>query len=43
MIDVLRPASAGAIMPAEINEVVGLTALVRIPAGQDLRWTHFGE
>jgi N-acetylneuraminate synthase len=43
MIDVLRPATPGAILPYEINEVIGLTALVRIPGGQALRWTHFGQ
>ena len=42
MIDVLRPASIGAIMPYEIQDVVGLKSLERIPAGQDLRWTQFG-
>jgi len=43
MIDVLRPATAGAILPYEINDVIGLTALVRIPGGQALTWTQFGE
>ncbi len=43
MIDVLRPATVGAIMPYEIQDVVGLKALERIPAGQELSWTHFGN
>jgi len=43
MIDVLRPASKGAIMPYEIDDVIGLKVLERIPAGQDLRWTQFGN
>jgi sialic acid synthase SpsE len=43
MIDVLRPATIGAIMPYEIQNVIGLKALERIPAGQELRWTHFGN
>ncbi len=43
MIDVLRPATEGAIMPYEIQDVVGLKALERIPAGQELRWTQFGN
>ena len=43
MIDVLRPATEGAIMPYEIQDVIGLKALERIPAGQELRWTHFGN
>jgi len=43
MIDVLRPATMGAIMPYDIQDVIGLKALERIPAGQELRWTHFGN
>ena len=43
MIDVLRPATSGAILPYEIGAVIGLKALERIPSGQELRWTHFGE
>ncbi len=43
MIDVLRPATIGAIMPYEIQDVIGLKALEHIPAGQELRWTHFGN
>ncbi len=43
MIDVLRPATPGAILPFEVNEVIGLTALVRIPGGQALHWTQFGN
>ncbi len=43
MIDVLRPATPGAILPPEIDAVIGLTALVRIPKGQALRWTQFGD
>ncbi len=42
MIDVLRPATPGAIMPYDIDLVVGLTARVDIPAGQELRWTQLG-
>lgn len=42
MIDVLRPATPGAIMPYDIDLVVGLTALHDIPAGQELRWTQLG-
>ena len=42
MIDVLRPATQGAIKPYEISDVIGLTALVRIHGGQELRWTQFG-
>lgn len=43
MIDVLRPASQGAILPYELREVLGLKALVRISMGQELRWTQFGN
>jgi N-acetylneuraminate synthase len=39
MIDVLRPATPGAILPYEIESVVGTRALVDIPAGEALRWT----
>jgi len=42
MIDVLRPAAVGAIMPYDIQNVIGLKALARISAGQELRWTQFG-
>ena len=43
MVDVLRPATPGAIQPYEIGEVIGLTALVRIPNGQALQWTQLGD
>jgi len=43
MIDVLRPASQGAILPYELRKVLGLKALVRISMGQELRWTQFGN
>ena len=43
MIDVLRPATQGAIMPYEIQDLVGLKALERIAAGQELRWGQFGN
>jgi sialic acid synthase SpsE len=42
MIDVLRPATPGAIMPGEIGTVVGSHALVDIPMGKELRWTDLG-
>lgn len=42
MIDVLRPATPGAIPPFEIEAVVGTRALVDIPAGEALRWTMLG-
>jgi sialic acid synthase SpsE len=43
MIDVLRPASTGAIQPFEIEAVIGTTAVCEIPAGRELRWTMLGE
>jgi sialic acid synthase SpsE len=43
MIDVLRPATPGAILPSEIGRVVGTTAVVDIPAGKELRWTMLIE
>jgi sialic acid synthase SpsE len=39
MIDVLRPATPGAIMPFEINAVIGTKAAHDLPAGSELRWT----
>jgi sialic acid synthase SpsE len=42
MIDVLRPATPGAILPPHISQVVGTRALHDIPAGKELRWTDLG-
>ena len=42
MIDVLRPATPGAIKPNEISSVVGTTALHDLSFGQELRWTDLG-
>jgi N-acetylneuraminate synthase len=39
MIDVLRPATPGAILPDKIGEVVGKKARVDIPFGREIRWT----
>jgi len=43
MIDVLRPATPGAIKPYEISNVIGTRALQNIPSGKELRWTDVGE
>ena len=43
MIDVLRPATPGAIKPAQVNEVIGTRALEDIPLGKDLRWIILGD
>jgi sialic acid synthase SpsE len=42
MIDVLRPATPGAIKPNEIAAVVGTRALVDIPFGKELHWVDLG-
>ncbi len=42
MLDVLRPATPGAILPPEIPNVLGCKALRDIPAGKELRWTDLG-
>jgi sialic acid synthase SpsE len=39
MIDVLRPATMGAIRPHEIGRVVGTRAMRELQQGQELRWT----
>jgi len=43
MIEVLRPATPGAILPPHIPEVIGTRALVDIPYGKELRWTDLGK
>ncbi len=43
MIDVLRPATPGAILPDQIEKVIGLRAIEDIPAGQEIRWTDLGK
>ncbi|MCZ2127879.1 MAG: N-acetylneuraminate synthase family protein [Anaerolineales bacterium] len=42
MIDVLRPATPGAVKPHEIEDVVGAKALVDLPKGKELRWLELG-
>jgi sialic acid synthase SpsE len=42
MIDVLRPATPGAILPDEIQDVIGAQTLFDIPVGKELRWTDLG-
>lgn len=42
MIDVLRPATPGAIKPYEISSVIGTRALHDFALGQELRWTDLG-
>ncbi len=42
MLDVLRPATRGAILPPAIPQVIGTRALADIPAGKELYWTDLG-
>ena len=42
MIDVLRPATVGAIKPDQIENVIGTKALHDLPRGRELRWTDLG-
>jgi len=42
MINVLRPATPGAILPYEIESVIGARAVVDIPAGKELTWKMLG-
>jgi sialic acid synthase SpsE len=42
MIDVLRPATAGAIKPDQIENVISTKALHDFKYGQELRWTDLG-
>jgi N-acetylneuraminate synthase len=43
MIDVLRPATPGAILPYEIDHVVGTRSIINIPTGKELRWTDLSS
>ena len=42
MIDVLRPATPGAVKPSEISDVIGTRAMNDLKLGQELRWTDLG-
>jgi len=42
MIDVLRPATPGAIKPDQIPNVIGSKSLHDMPMGRELRWTDLG-
>jgi N-acetylneuraminate synthase len=42
LIDVLRPATPGAIKPHELDAVLGTKALRALSKGQELRWTDLG-
>jgi N-acetylneuraminate synthase len=43
MIDVLRPATVGALKPDQIPSVIGTKALHDFKHGQELRWTDLGS
>lgn len=43
MIDVLRPATPGAILPPEIPNLIGLRAFEDIPYGKEIRWSDLGK
>lgn len=43
MIDVLRPATPGAVLPYDINAVIGTRTLTDMPAGKEIRWTDLGK
>jgi N-acetylneuraminate synthase len=43
MIDVLRPATVGAIKPDQIANVIGTRASHDFRYGQELRWTDLGS
>lgn len=43
MIDVLRPATPGAIKPHELPQVIGTRALRDFARGEDLRWLDLGS
>lgn len=42
MVEPLRPATPGAILPYEIEAVLGTQALQDLPYGKELRWTDLG-
>lgn len=43
MIDTLRPATPGAILPDHINDVIGTKVLTDLPKGREIRWTDLGK
>ena len=43
MIDVLRPATPGAILPDQITNVIGMKLLAGVPYGKELRWGMLAE
>jgi N-acetylneuraminate synthase len=43
MIEILRPATPGALMSWDLNQVIGMKARTDLPFGKDLRWTDLEE
>ena len=43
MVEPLRPVSPGALLPYEIDALIGTRALTDIPFGKELLWTDLGE
>lgn len=43
MVEPLRPAAAGALMPWDLDDLVGKQALIDMPYGMDLRWENVGK
>lgn len=43
MIEPLRPATPGAILPNEIQSIIGCKTLIDIPFGSEIRWTDLGK
>jgi len=43
MVEVLRPATPGALMSWDIDQVIGMKARKVLPFGKDLRWTDLEE
>jgi N-acetylneuraminate synthase len=43
MINVLRPAAPGAILPSDIPAVIGTRALTDIPNGKEINWVDLGR
>ncbi len=43
MLDVLRPATPGAIKPDMIEQVIGLRALENLPMGKEISWAMLGK
>ncbi len=43
MVDVLRPVAKGAILPNDLNLVIGTKILSDMPAGKEICWTDLGK